>query len=397
MLKDSEARLLWATLDEPEAAQRDLILDAGRELRIVAQVCSHTQLFELARPGRFDLVGIELGVEPREGLALIRQLHERYPRLAIIAAIADSTVSTLRAALEAGAGDIVSLPLTAAELHKALIKFRQLRTRDVGTHGVEGEIITLYGARGGLGTTTMAVNLAVQLAALGPGNVALVDLDLQRGDVATFLNLNPMESIAAVASAPGEVDEIFLHGMLTRHPSGVSVLSAPQQIEEGDAVGHDEMKLVLGLLRSQFRYVVVDTPRTITGPVLPAFENADRIFVLTDLSIPSIRATRRFVDLLERLGVSSDRTDVLVTKIIDGPVDVKDAGRSFGKEPLLLVPRDETAASAAMNTGVPINGSRPSPLGLVVAELAARIAGVQSGAKGRRGGFLRRIFKEATS
>src|SRR6185503_19698357 len=94
-----------------------------------------------------------------------------------------------------------------------------------------GEVIAVCGARGGLGVTTMAVNLAVRLAGLAQGDVGLVDLDLQRGDVAAFLNLTPSQSIAAIPAARGDVDEIFLHGILTRHTSGVFILPAPSQIE----------------------------------------------------------------------------------------------------------------------------------------------------------------------
>src|SRR5439155_1178479 len=124
---------------------------------------------------------------------------------------------------------------------------------------------------------------------------ALVDLDLQRGDVAAFLNLTPVNSLAALASAAGTVDEIFLAGTLTRHPSGLFLLPAPSEIEEADAIGHNEVEVALRLLRPQFRYAVVDTSRTITGPALAAFEQSDRLLMLTDLSVPGVRAARRIV------------------------------------------------------------------------------------------------------
>lgn len=396
-MAESEVRLLWITYANPGSPERELVLKGAAELGVTAHVCAHRELFEVVRPGRFDLVGIEIGMEPRDGLGLVRQLHERFPRLTIVGALADQSVSTLRAALEAGATDIVSLPLSQQELSRALIKFRQTRVREATGKGPTGEVITLYGARGGLGVTTLAVNLAVQLTNISSGSVALVDLDLQRGDIATFLNLNPIESIAAIAGAAGEVDEIFLHGTLTRHPSGVSVLPAPQQIEEADSVGHDEVKLALSLLRSQFRYTIVDTPRTISGATLPAFEQADRVLLVTDLSIPSVRTARRFLDLLERLNVPSDRIEVVVTEITSGPVEVKDAVRSLGKQALVTIPRDEAAASKAMNSGTPLNGGRPAGLVLAVNELATKLAGIEHVSKAR-GGFLRRIFaKEATS
>lgn len=390
---DSEPRLLWATNDDGSAK---LVQSVAADIGLVAQTCTPREIFEVVKPSRFDLVGIDLGREPREGLALIRQLHDRFPRLTIVAAVIESGVSTLRAALEAGASDILSLPLSQHEVTKTLIKLRQSKARDAHARGVEGEVTAVYGARGGLGTTTTAVNLAVQLAALTSTSVALADLDLQRGDVATFLNLSHIESIASIAASSGDVDEIFLHGTLTRHASGISVLPAPQQIEEGDTVGHDEVKLALRLLRSQFRHTVVDTPRTITGSTVAAFELADHILLLTDLSIPSVRAARRFLDLLERLNVGTARVELVVTEMVRGPVDLKDVTRSLGKEPLVTLPRDEVGASQAMNSGAPLNGGKPAGLAAAVAALAVKLAGVQQ-QPAARGSFLRRMFTKEAS
>jgi pilus assembly protein CpaE len=394
MASETDIKLLWATNDQTGSS--NLVLSIANDLGLTAQVCTLRDLFDVVRPARFDLVGVELGTEPREGLALIRQLHDRFPRLSIVAALGESGIATLRAALEAGAGDIIALPLTQQEVQKTFIKLRQSKARDAQARGVSGEIITVYGARGGLGTTTTAVNLAVQLAAMTSTSVALADLDLQRGDVATFLNLSHIESIASIASSSGDVDEIFLHGTLTRHASGISILPAPQQIEEADTVGHDEVKLALRLLRSQFRHTVVDTPRTISGSAVAAFELADHILLITDLSIPSVRASRRFLDLLERLNVGTSRVELVITELVRGPVDLKDVTRSLGKEPLVTLPRDDAGASQAMNSGSPLNGGKPAGLAAAVSALAARLAGVQQQPAGR-GSFLRRMFTKEAS
>jgi Flp pilus assembly CpaE family ATPase len=362
-MSDTEARILWATNDE--AGSGALVKKAAGDLALPAQICELREIFEVVRPSRFDLVGIDIGTEAREGLAIIRQLHDRFPRITIVAALPEAGVSTLRAALEAGATDVVALPLAEHEIQKTLIKLRQSKAREAQARGVSGEIIAVYGARGGLGTTTTAVNLAVDLAGITSTSVALADLDLQRGDVATFLNLSHLESIASIASASSDVDEILLHGTLTRHASGISVLPAPQQIEEADTVGHDEVKLALRLLRSQFRHTVVDTPRTITGSTVAAFELADHI--------------------------------LLITELVRGPVDLKDVTRSLGKEPLATLPRDESGASQAMNSGAPLNGGKPTGLAAAVQSVAMKLAGVNQ-APAARGSFFRRMFtKEASS
>jgi pilus assembly protein CpaE len=313
----------------------------------------------------------------------------------MLAASPDPIVKVIRAALDAGATDVLSLPLGRGELHKALIKFSQTEVRNAAGRGVRGSVISIYGARGGLGTSTLAVNLALRLMALGGSETAIVDMDLQRGDVAAFLNLTPSQSIAAIVGSRGEVDDLFLHGTLTRHPSGLFVLPAPPEMEEADTITDADLEIILRLMRAQFRYTVVDTPRTIAGPTVAALEQSDRTIIVTDRSVPSVRAAKRTFELLGKLGVSSERLELVVTEAIAGPLAMAEVTRALGRSPLVVVPRDAEGASKAMNSGAPIaNGG----ILAAVDELAAKITGAPVASRSKGGGALfRRIFaaKEA--
>ena len=385
--KDAEGTLLWVTAGACEG--RALLEATARQCRLAMRFCRYRELFEQLDAGRCDLVGIEFDTDPGPALALLRDLCKRMPRVIAFAASRDTGVPMIRAAIEAGASDLLSLPLDPQELHKALIKLTQSPARSAGARGA-GDVITVCGARGGLGATTIAVNLAHRIATTAGVETALVDLDLQRGDIGAFLNLAPVNSLAAFASPRTQVDAAFLRGALAPHPSGVCVLAAPPEIEEADQVGHDEVELALRLLREQFPYTVVDTARTITGATLAAFEQSGRIFVLTDLSVPGVRCARRLLDLLARLSLPHERAEVLVTRAVPGPVSLEDAVRALGKDPFLVLPRDEAAASAAMNGGMPLNG-RPGSLAAAIGELAARVAGSGAAPRTRRGHILRRI------
>lgn len=388
--KDTRGTILWVSHD---ASSRELVGAGARDFKLVARFCAPAEVLPVLRASHCDLLGLELDPDPRDGLALLRDLHERLPRLNILAASSDTSVPIMRAALERGAADFLTLPLSRQELHKAFIKFTQLASRQAASTEM-GEVYTVYGTRGGLGVTTLAVNLATRLRALTGADIALADLDLQRGDVAAFLNMTPSQSLAAMAGARGDVDEIYLHGMLTRHPSGVFVLAAPGRIEEADTISLEDVKLALRLLRSQFRFTVVDTPRTITGSTLAALEDADRILMLTDLTVPGVRSARRTVELLQRLEVPSERLALIVTRAVGGPVDLREAVRTIGKEPYAVLPADEDAAGKAMNSGVPLNGLRPAGLSLAIGEIAAKLAGISAPPKPQRVPLLRRFFSK---
>src|SRR6185369_1346366 len=286
-MRGTAAGFLWVTDDAN--GDRELLESAGREFGMPPRFCRAAEVLDLIRRARVDLLGVDLGREPEPGLALLRELHERLPRVTMLAASPDPSVNVIRAALDAGATDVLSLPLGRGELHKALIKFSQTEVRNAAGRGVAGSVISIYGARGGLGTSTLAVNLAMRLMALGGSETAIVDMDLQRGDVAAFLNLTPSQSIAAIVGARGEVDDLFLHGTLTRHPSGLFVLAAPPEMEEADTITDADLEIILRLVRAQFRYTVVDTPRAIAGPAVATLEQSDRTIIVTDRSVPSVR------------------------------------------------------------------------------------------------------------
>lgn len=385
----STGTLIWAA--DEAATNRELLEATAGELGIELRFCAPRDLGDEAETGRARVIAFEAGADPVRALALVAEVHGRAPRAAILLAAHDSSLGFIRSALEAGASDVLALPLERGELHKALLRAIQTASKTAATaREAAGEVITVCGARGGLGATTVAVNLASRLASLSGADTALIDLDLQRGDVAAFLNLTPVNSLANFATASNEIDDLFLASTLTRHANGVFVLPAPPEIEEADSVGHDEVKLALDLLQARFRYTVVDTARTITGITAAAFEASRRVLLVSDLSVPGVRSARRTVELLSRLGVPLEHVELLVTEAVPGPVSLQDAARAIGKQPFFVIPRDEASAAEAMNHGAPLNG-KPTKLALAMTDLAARVAGVPA-AKPKTGQLLRRLF-----
>jgi len=155
-------------------------------------------------------------------------------------------------------------------------------------------------------------------------------------------------------------------------------------------VGHDEVTHALRLLRTQYRHTIVDTARTITGPTVAAFEQSDAILLLSDRSVPGIRATQRTVQLLERLDVQLSQMRLVFTDAHPGPVSVEDAERTIGLRTYLTLPKDDVAAANAMNTGKALETGRGG-LSTVISDLADNLSGSESTGR-KRGGMLRRFF-----
>ncbi len=384
--------MLWAADDG--GASRDVLAAIAPALGLTVEHCPSREIVARAANGRPRVVGLEAGADAARALVLVGELHARLPRASIIVASSDGDLAFLQAALEAGASDVLSLPLRPAELHKSVLRALRTAARTAPAPEAIGEVITLCGARGGLGVTTLAVNLATRLAARTGGDVGLADLDLQRGDVAAFLNLAPLHSIADFAATRVHAEEMLLASSLVRHGDGVCVLPAPPDIEEADAIGHAEVKSALDLMRARFRYTIVDTARTITGATVAALETSRRILVVTNLSVPGVRSTRRLLELLAHLGVQAEHVEVVVTEAVPGPVRLAEAARVIGTQPVCVIPRDEAAAGDAMNQGAPLNG-KPTRLAVAIDDLAARIAGEAAAPKQRSNQFLRRLFNRS--
>jgi pilus assembly protein CpaE len=233
-----------------------------------------------------------------------------------------------------------------------------------------GRIITVFSAKGGCGKTVLSTNLAAALATTGP-EVALVDLDLNFGDVAIMLQLYPTRTIQDAAAA-GELDAVTLRSYLTPHQTGIWALVAPTEPTVADTVSASSVATILKLLRSGFGYVVVDTPTVLSDQVLAAFDESDTIVLLATLDVPSIKNLELTLQTMEQLRYPRSRI-LLVVNRADSRVGLRvpDVERLLGR------PVDATIPSSR---SVPLSVNKGSPIILEeprgnVAEAIRRVAG----------------------
>jgi MinD-like ATPase involved in chromosome partitioning or flagellar assembly len=234
------------------------------------------------------------------------------------------------------------------------------------------EVITVASPKGGQGKTTIAVNLAAALAHVAPESVVLVDGDLQFGDVANALDLPATRGWLDAVNAEG--DEIAFKAALQRHHSGVFVLAAPASPEFADAITPDRFASVLARLARIFRYVVVDTTPGVGELTLGAVEAADHVVFVSNLTVPSLRALRTELEVLDRAGVLPARPHVVVNFVdrVSG-LTVKDAARITGAEVGVPIPRSAGVVLAS-NRGVPLLEHDPKdPAAKAILDLLATI------------------------
>ena len=374
----------------PGAAPADsaLLEQTASAFDLSLDYCSYDDLPKKLAAAPWKVVGMDVGSAPDDGIERLKKLRKDMPRVCILAAAGQDQLDILPHALRNGASDFVSLPFSPTELNKALIRYSQ---HAESFTEVEGEVISVYGARGGLGATTVAVTLAAQLARASGREAGLVALDVSRADETAFLGLDATRSISDLAELT-EIDQATLGRSLTRSPGDVLVLQAPSLFEQAELVTGGCVGGVLELFKARCAYTVVDTARLLTEVSVTAFQASDRILLLTDLSIPGVRAAQRILDLMSRFEIDPERIDVLLTEFDRSGIKVEEVSKALGKKEVTMLPRDPAAFGAPGSKAAPGVDSS-SPLATTIGAIARKISGTHAGENGRP--LLKRLFGRA--
>ena len=317
------------------------------------------------------------GLDAARSIELLEGIDRLRPDIVtIVAASADP--ETFKRAIAAGARGVLppgsSPSETATILNDALdvIARRRAALASNSADDQRRRVISVISAKGGTGKTSIAANLSVALAAAAPGQVALVDFDLQFGDVEFALRLKPELTIADLARAGDRVDATSVKAFLTPHPSGVFALCAPARPVEAEQISTDMLGGVLDLLSQNFRYLVVDTAGGIDDAALLAMDHATDLMLMSSTDIPSVRAMQKTIEALTALGLN-DRPWHYVLNRSDAKVglDAEDIREAVGLTIDLSVP-DARIMTLAMNQGSPVVESDPrSSAARAIAEFAS--------------------------
>jgi pilus assembly protein CpaE len=247
-----------------------------------------------------------------------------------------------------------------------------------------------------VGVTSTALNFALELKRLTREEVVLVDLDLQRGESPVFLNFQAAYNILDVCEGIAGLDPVLLKGSLHSHPTGLQVLAPPTNVEDCEAIQADHVEKILNLLREMFRWVVVDTSSHLNEIALVALERANRVYMVCDNMVPTVRACQRSLDTLVRLGIDTENFRVIMGRPYPrSEITAKDISEALKCEVVASIPYDETTAVAAANQGLPLREvNARSPLVEAIEELAKKEAGIEERARSSRGLFGK-LFSEA--
>ncbi len=358
------------------------LLQFEKDLEVVGTENSGRSGIEAAWQLKPDVVLMDINMPDMDGITATERIRSMNPVIQIVMLSVQGDSNYMRRAMLAGARDFLTKPPAVDELIAALRlagkMAREERAKSIAASQMVtgrlslstilpstlGKIITVYSPKGGTGTTTLAVNLAITLRS-EEAPVLIVDGNLQFGDVAVFMNEQVRNSVLELAPRVDELDPDVVDEVIISHKaSGVQILAAPPRPEYADKVTPEQFKKLLEYLRTLYHYIVVDTSSGLTDVVLAAMDASDLIVLITTQEIPAIKSARQFLDVAEVLNIDINRI-LFVMNRFDRRIGIlpEKISESFKHRIVAVLPFDERVVIPSVNRGIPFMlGDRSKPI-----------------------------------
>ena len=322
----------YLVTDHEETRQQVLAAMSEAEgLGEVRTVASPEKLRELLEPEVTSCILVDEALEGRIALPIVQELSRTYPLIPVVLLSRTRTSESVVAAMDAGARTVLALPLSLEEISNRLLPVlawsRAVRSeassREEITARRQGTITAVVGAKGGVGTSTVALMAAAQLAQ--GARTCLVDLDVRGGDLAAMTGISVRRSITDLADIAAEVSAREISEVMYPLPGGIALLPAPEQGETGEMLTESATRQILTMLRYQFDHVVLDCGNRLDDILAMGLDSADRALIVTTPDAPALRSVRRLSDALDRLDIARGRPFGLVVNLTSRQREIQPA------------------------------------------------------------------------
>ncbi|GIX00073.1 MAG: pilus assembly protein CpaE [Pirellulaceae bacterium] len=373
------SNVLRIALADPVDASREAI---KRQLLAIETIwleaeCSRYEFFpDVAEQSNPDACIVSLDADEAKGLSLIERLRRELPQSAILAVSSKTDGQIILKAVRAGAREYLPYPIDPEDLASALERIAEIRfgTSHGGARG--SKVVAVAGATGGVGCTSLAVNLACILAS-HPGNtVVLVDLDLAIGDADVFLDTIPDYTLLDVAENVSRLDFQLLKKSLTKHSSGLYLLPRPVELRDLALITPESLRRVFGLLKATFSHIVLDLSKGYTETDMAALEFATDVLMVVQLDLPCLRNLVRIQLSWDEQEALGEKLRIVVNRVglESGQIKLKKAKETIGREIFAQIPNDYRTMVEMRNNGIPLIDLAPkAPITKAMQELAERL------------------------
>jgi pilus assembly protein CpaE len=334
----------------------------GMDIVWLEAECSRYEFFaDVIGQTKPDIGVVGIDSNPEKGLKLLEQIREIAPECCLLVVSNSTDGQVILKAMRSGAKEFLTQPIKVEDLIGALDRISAAKFGTGDGRGRTCHVVACCGATGGVGQTSLAVNLGCVLAREARNSVVLVDLDLALGDADVFLDTIPDYTLVDVSQNISRLDFTLLKRSLTKHASGLYLLPRPVQLQDTAHVTPDDLTRVLGLLKASFTHMILDLSKGFSALDMVALKSAKDILLVTQLDLPCLRNVVRLMLSFNEDDVLKDKVKIVVNRVgLDsGAISLKKAQETMGREIFWQLPNDYKTMVEIRNNGVPLIDQAP--------------------------------------
>jgi pilus assembly protein CpaE len=385
--------------DEMSARQTKSLLSEIAWLNVVGESTDPTQSMAAVRQVKPAVVMLNLNTAVDELLGHVEKIIQTLPGTTVFVTSSDKNPETIIKAMRSGAREFLGQPLDREEVQEAFTKVRLSDHR--ANEGVSGgKVISVFGVKGGVGATTIATNLAVNLTGEVKKKVILMDLNLQLGNAPLFLNMKPKYSIVDITGNIEDMDPVTIKGILPQHSSGMYLLAGPPHPEQSELVRESHLEHILTFLRSMFDYIVIDTTNILGELTLRALDESDIILAVFTDDLASVYNARQCLDIFQRMEYGEDKVRLVMNRgISNRGIPREEVEKTIKYKIFWNIPNEKyPTVLSSLNQGIPISVYKPhSKLSASFRDLTGRLDRElypieEDDGEGKKRGLGKRLF-----
>lgn len=338
-----------------------LFISEFDNVELLESAGSYSEILEILSntPGKTIFI-VDLSVNKQEKLDLILKVTSGCANCKVLALADSPSVDLIIQIMRAGAREFIPVPIIKNEFFEAFNKiitgFEQPKKVN------KCKIISVFSNKGGIGKTSLATNLALELSKITKENVALIDMNFQMGDITTFLDLKPSFNISYMLENIDKINETFLLSTLERYKNtNLYILADPPYFKQADNIQPKQITKLFNTLKETFSYIIVDAESSFNAKNITTLDNSDLILLVTVANLPALRNTQRCLELFEKLGYDREKTQIVVNRYMENDeIKESDVEKVLSKEIYWKIPNNYFAIMTAINKGIPVsilNGS----------------------------------------
>lgn len=305
----------------------------------------------------FIIIDLEEGFEKYSDF--IKDLD--FPNCCVLAVSDNPDVDLIVRIMRAGVKEFISSPVIKNEFFDVLKRVSE-KLNGTAVNSNKSRMITVFSNKGGIGKTSIAANLALELAKITKENVALVDLNFQFGDITTFMDLHPSFNISYMLKNPDKLNKDFILNTMEKYKNtSLYVLADPPVFKQAEDVSRAQIEKLISVLKETFSYIVVDTDSNFDSKTITALDNSDLLFLVTIVNLPALRNCQRCLDLFQKLGYDSEKVQILVNRYMENDeIKADDVEKLLNKSIYWKIPNNYFTLMAAINKGVLVSEINPA-------------------------------------